>query len=312
MRDGWGEGGSLSRGNQELLASIRNSTRTRQEAGRESRGRSPEGIRDAWGSRCAEGSEGPSWERQPENKAKTKGGVGLTEGAPGANGPGRMSVGSGGVGGPTEAADPQLGGRVIAFLSSRRLQRPRHIPPFPALSLSPSPAPPPVPAAWGKGKREPRSLVPRVVYLAGGWRGSSPSSSRHRLRVQSGLRRPPASSPSPLPLSPAGALWLRGRGFLVPRRRCLPAPSASSLCLSEAQSGGRHLRSGWERPRSTAPASPSPVITGPGQLIPTFPPSAPPLRVHFPALLVPGVPFPRNFWFCRPARPAPPAGTHAQ
>lgn len=67
--------------------------------GQGSRGRSPEGDKDAWGSGCAEGNAGPSRRDNQKTKQKQKAGEGWPRGRPG-----RMSVGSGGVGGP------QLGG----------------------------------------------------------------------------------------------------------------------------------------------------------------------------------------------------------
>lgn len=226
-------------GKQELPASVGNCTQTGQEAAGESRGRGAEGTGMPGAQDLQRGVRGGAGETsRKQSKTRRRGGwprerAGGCQQDPGSRGSAAW-------------------GRVRGRRGLRR--RLRHIPP--SRPLAPS-----GPAPRGEGEPEPQSLVPRGLYLAGGWRGSSPSSSRRRLRVQSGPRRPPASSPSPLPLSPAGALRLGCRGFLVPRRRCLPAPSASSLCLSEAQSGGRHLRSGWERPRSNAPASPPPRLS---------------------------------------------------
>ena len=218
--------------------------------------------------------------RNPEKEAKR--GVGLNTAGPWATvTQNRRGAGGWGWRGPTTGTWPAAWGEgnLLSWTAGGC---------GPDSTTLPSPCPwGPKSSRRGEGvKQSSRVRCPWWFTFAGGWRGYSPSSSCRRLRVQSGMRRPPASSPTPLPLSPrrprsstAAGSWCRGGAASPPPP---PPPSASQRLTLEAAIFAQAVRTSLQY----ACVAPAQTVTRPSQLISVLPPPAPPSRMYFSALPV--------------------------
>lgn len=182
------------------------------------------------------GECGAQQERQPENKAKTEGGGGLAEGAPGAD--------VRGIRGRRGSA--AWGRGIIAFFSRRRLRRPRHTPPLPALN---APGPPinEGPRVW--------CLEGFTLREAGEAPARAPPAAGSASRVGWDDLRPPPRHHFPFPSlglngSAAAGSWCRGGAASPPPP---PPPSASQRLNLEAaifaQAGSDRALMRLRRPR---------------------------------------------------------------